>query len=272
MTTNTVLGGTTTIGYQIGGTPYYFDGSIDDVRVYNRALSSSEVAKLYLAGGGKANVSPSKPISSGLVGYWNFDGKNMTNSTSTDSSGNGNNGTLTNMTTTANAIKGKLGQALNFVSASNQYVIAPDSSSLDITTNITISAWIKPDVLGGGYKTIVSKRDLSNTTNYQLYLNTTAGALSFYSGTENISSYIPPRNQWTFVSATVSGTTLTFYVNGVSVQSGTISGSVTPNNGSLYIGSNNIPEAFSGSIDDVRVYNRALSPSEMLKLYQMGGK
>ena len=77
-------------------------GKIDDVRVYNRALSATEIKQLYNLGA--ANVGHSNAmISNGLVGYWTFDGKdtNWTTGQTRDLSGNGNNGSLAFMSTSS---------------------------------------------------------------------------------------------------------------------------------------------------------------------------
>ena len=104
-------------------------GQIDDVRIYNRALSAAEILNLYRAGSAKVNVSNTAAtangggnLANGLVGgWWTFDGKNMINNVA-DSSGNGNNGDMIGFTSTSSAVvPGKLGQALKF-NGVNQYV------------------------------------------------------------------------------------------------------------------------------------------------------
>ncbi len=92
-----------------------FSGTIDDVRLYNRVLSSQEVSQLYFQG--TANVAHSNPVSlsSGLVGYWTLDGSatNWNTGKTSDSSGNGNTGSLISMSTTTSPTAGKVGQGLS---------------------------------------------------------------------------------------------------------------------------------------------------------------
>jgi Concanavalin A-like lectin/glucanases superfamily len=98
-------------------------GKIDDVRVYNRALSATEIKQLYNLGA--ANVGHSNAmISNGLVGYWTFDGKdtNWTTGQTRDLSVNGNNGSLAFMSTSSSPTIGKIGQALNFVGSCSNYI------------------------------------------------------------------------------------------------------------------------------------------------------
>ncbi len=89
-----------------------------------------------------AGVSKTTVVPQGLVGYWTFDGKNMTNATATDASGNGNNGTLTNMTRASAATIGKIGQGLKF-NGSSSYIDYSSPATLDLRNNITMSAWVK---------------------------------------------------------------------------------------------------------------------------------
>jgi hypothetical protein len=117
-------------------------------------------------------------LNSGLVGFWSFNQGNMAGTVAYDSSGNGNNGTLTNGPTRT---IGKIGQSLTFNGASDQYVNAGSASSLDdIETQggggFTLSAWIYPrsngqnnagyifDKGGGGTGDIYLRIDGSNNT------------------------------------------------------------------------------------------------------------
>jgi Concanavalin A-like lectin/glucanases superfamily len=115
-----------------------FNGSLDDVRIYNRALSATEVKQLYSSGAvtiGHSNAL----ISNGLVGYWTFDGGSIDWRTNTvrDMSGNGNTGSLISMSTTSSPTLGKSGQALNFGGAGRVQVL--DSF---VPTAYSISAWV----------------------------------------------------------------------------------------------------------------------------------
>ena len=114
---------------------HHFDGSIDDVRVYNRALTATEVAGLYQSGLAKINSSQSPgTLSQGLVGWWTMDGADTVWSSPTagveyDRSGNGNTGTLTNMTRSGSPTVGKIGQALKFDGTDQLYDATDVSAS-----------------------------------------------------------------------------------------------------------------------------------------------
>ena len=130
--------------------PRTFNGLIDDVRIYNRALSPDEIKRLYITGAaGKLGVAANNDsLAQGLVGYWTFDGKDMAGAmgitsarTAYDRSGNGNNGKYWNATNTP-AVNGKLGQALEFDGSNNYVNISdPANGSLDFGSgSFSISA------------------------------------------------------------------------------------------------------------------------------------
>ena len=100
------------------GDGFRVDGAIDEVRVYNRALSATEIAKLYGSGAVKVGASSvalqqGSTLANGLVGHWTFDSPD-TRTTITDRSGQGNNGYFIGGATSSAKTNGKLGQALRF--------------------------------------------------------------------------------------------------------------------------------------------------------------
>jgi hypothetical protein len=126
-----------------------WSGVIDEVRIYNRALSAIEVAGLYQVGSVKLN-SPQSPgtLSSGLVGWWTMDGGDTVWSSATagyelDHSGNGNTGTLTNMSRATSPTIGKIGQALSFDGVSSYIQTANNSGYTSPSQPLTISFWMK---------------------------------------------------------------------------------------------------------------------------------
>src|SRR3989344_7510129 len=119
-----------------------FNGSLDDVRIYSRALSASEVKQLYLSGSAKVNSGNNLKLTSGLVGLWSFDGAdiNWTTNQALDRSGQGNTGAITNMSTTTSPVRGKLGQALKF-DGSNDFVDTNSTSIIDTGAN-SVCGWV----------------------------------------------------------------------------------------------------------------------------------
>lgn len=252
-----------------------FDGSIDDVRVYNRVLSSSEVQKLYQLGATThINTTIETPtFESGLVGHWTFDGKNMYQNVQ-DVSGSGNTGYLSGFTSTTTSA-GKLGQALQFDSVND--VVSVTTTSFSNTTG-TFSMWVYPISIptAGGLDNYVfcHSGDAGGGcgTSNRLYMRLESGAVTLGLGaTGNISTGISvSEKQWTHLLVTYNAGNYVLYKNGVSALGGTYTNTLTiqPN---AYIGSDQTSaKTFNGAIDDVRVHNRVLSSSEVQKLYLLG--
>ena len=158
-----------------------FDGIMDEVRIYNRALSATEIAKLAQSGAVKLNTSSAdltngSTLEKGLVGHWTFDGGDtswtaLTVATTSDRSGNGNHGGMQNMNRRTSVDGGKLGQAFNFDGA-DDLVIVQDSASLDISTAITIGGWVYSRLPVGEehFARILEKPHTSCTTPYVMYM------------------------------------------------------------------------------------------------------
>ncbi|WP_422923925.1 DUF4082 domain-containing protein [Singulisphaera sp. PoT] len=199
---------------------------------------------------------------SGLVAAYDFDEGSGT--TVTDLSGNGNQGTASNTTWAP----GLFGQALSF-NGSNSWVTVADSSSLDLTAGMTLEAWVKPASNPSGSTTILAKErsgglvySLSGASGSNLppqaYTGTSAGDQNA-SGSSSL-----PLNTWSFLTASYDGTNLQIYVNGVLVNTLAGSGPITTSTGALRIGGDSQwGDYFSGLIDQVRIYDRALSPAEI---------
>lgn len=198
-----------------------FDGSLDDVRIYNRALSAKEVEALYKVGeGSKISVTPpsSSRLQNGLVGHWTFDGGDMTTATATDKSVQGNNGILVNG---PSRMIGKVGQGLSF-NGIDQKVRIPNSASINPNT-ITLSAWVKT-TNGGAVASIFSKDNPGNLRVWQ-FRKEVNGTITFIvfrdsDSTNNsaASSISVNDDKWHLVTGTWDGANISVYVDGV--QSG----------------------------------------------------
>jgi Concanavalin A-like lectin/glucanases superfamily/Malectin domain/Domain of unknown function (DUF1929)/Bacterial Ig domain/Bacterial Ig-like domain len=198
---------------------------------------------------------------SGLVLSFNFNQGSGT--TVPDGAGKGNTGTLTNTTWSAT---GKYGGSLSF-NGSSSWVTVADNATLDLTNAMTLEGWVNPTATGTTWRTVLIKQNTGALV-YSLYANTDTQRPSghVFTSTEfdTRGTAAVPLNAWTFLAVTYDGATLRMYVNGTQVSSKPVSGSMPNSTGVLRIGGNSVwGEYFAGLIDNVRVYNRALSASEL---------
>jgi hypothetical protein len=197
---------------------------------------------------------------SDLVAAYNFDEGSGT--TVVDRSGHGNNGTISGATWAA----GRSGGALRF-DGINDLVTIADAASLDLTSGMTLMAWVNPTA-ASGWRTVLLKETTGELA-YGLYASEPAGRPSSWVRSGNTSHTAAgtapvPTNTWTHLAATFDGAMLRIYVNGTPIGTSTVGTSVTTTALPLRIGGNLVwAEWFAGLIDDVRVYNRPLSGSEI---------
>jgi PKD repeat protein len=203
------------------------------------------------SGGGGGN-------NDGLVGAYNFEEASGT--TVVDASGKGNTGTISGATRTT---QGRFGKALSFDGV-NDWVTINDAASLDLTTGMTLEAWVYPTVNMSQWATVVLKEQPGGGL-YELYANgdqsqpltsvTVGGQYRVLAGGPWLLA-----NQWTHLAATYDGTTQRLYVNGTQVAQRPQTGPTQVSSSPLRLGGNSVwGEFFKGRIDEVRVYNRALS-------------
>jgi glucose/arabinose dehydrogenase len=202
------------------------------------------------------------PPSSGLVGAWGFD--EATGSTVSDRSGKGNNGTITGATRTTT---GKFGGALSFT-GTGKWVTVPDSTSLHLTTGVTIEGWMNPTANGAGSWRAMAVKETAGGLSWALYPFGDGGFPSAHMFTTSElwarGTTKPALNAWTHVAATYDGTTIRLYINGVQAATKAQTGSLIASTQPLRFGGD-APwgEWFQGSLDEFRVYNRALSAAEI---------
>ena len=207
-----------------------------------------------------SNSGPSIPPS--LVAAYAFaEGSGVTTE---DRSGSGNTGTLAGPVWTA---AGKYGSALGF-DGTNDWLTVADAPELDLTTGLTLEAWVRP-TSGSGWKTVALKEN-SATLAYALYSSATGGlpmVIVYTNGAQQKLSgpSALPLNTWTHLAATYDGSQLRLYVNGVLRASKAVTGSIPNSSGVLRVGGNNVwkTEWFKGELDELRVYNQSLSAAEI---------
>ena len=230
----------------------------------------------WFGGGGSI---PSDTMTRGLVGYWSFDeGSGIT---AYDASGNGNDGTLYWMSTSTNAwTTGKSAGALQFDGA-DDYVSINDNDALTPSDSITVSAWIKRTATGR-LDLVIGKGSSLTNFSYNIYFNSNDTLAWEVSSNGNVSGRLILNTTATFTSGVwyhivgiFSNGSANIYVNGIN-QPVTTSGtavSVYNNTANLFIGYEVTDTSyyFRGTIDEVRIYNRALSDAEVRYHYNRGG-
>ena len=249
----------------------HFGGSIDDVRLYDRALSATEVGLLYRQNQDTfATQTASKGNTNGLVGYWSFDGPDVSGTTAYDRSGNGNNGTIYN---TPSVGPGKIGQALN-LNGSSQYIYS-SIFNLGATNTATMSAWIKSNSATGGG---VSHGILYKcSTVFELRLQSNGALNTFLTNdvawhSSAVSPVYTDWDQWHHVVAVYNGSNVIIYRDGAQVGiSGTETGNLPSSSQYLSMGRGSATTSYwDGKMDDIRIYNRALTADEIGNLYHAG--
>lgn len=287
ITTNTGINASATNIGKISSS--YFGGILDDIRFYSTALSSTQVADLYQSSGAKEtdNASHRDVLTNGLVGYWTFDGRDIKWSDSTteikDISGNSNHGDAAGSLATTSVTPGKLGQALSFNGSSDRVT----TGLVQGPNTMTVSFWMKVADTSHDYVPIGANVD-SQTKLWWISVDNGSGnpasiSLGYVGSAQNgyaVTSTTSPivANTWYHVIAIYNVTdvpnkngTFFLYVNGTSI-------SLNSSTFTSWFGSDFIPPVrigidrsayFKGTLDDVRIYNRALSAIEAANLYNV---
>ena len=213
-------------------------------------------------------------LTTGLVAHWKLDDGSGT--TAADASGSGYHGTLVNMNPAGAWVTGKIGGALEF-DGSNDYVDI--GNSLSPVNNFTVAAWVNPAKSDINLE-IISKGNDGTDTQWELTTSTPAGQVDFRAvlsgvGSSGVrSTQSLPVGSWTFLVGTYDGTSWRIYWNGALDKISTMPGPVVTSS-ALYIGAidnaGSPGKFWEGLIDDVRLYDRVLTNSEIQSLYLNGG-
>lgn len=278
------------------GTCSNFDGLMDEVRIYARVLTESEVREHYQTGASKyyddfgtaangrtyryigvedSNTTLQPIAPNGTVLHFRFNDNSTINAT--DVSGYGNNGGLYGGGLwIANASCKENFRGCTSLDGTNDYVKIPTSSSLNLnaTGRFTMSAWVNFRSVGAR-QVIVSYHNVYPT---QLEgratgtINALLTPANLGGGTDigTSSNYVEP-NKWYHVASTYDGSTFRLYVNGTQVASGSHTTGVATATTATYIGTyNNVEQYLNGTVDEVMILNHHLSADEIYQLY-LGG-
>jgi hypothetical protein len=229
-----------------------FEGRIDEPQLYGRALSAGEVAA--------SMENPLQTPRQGPVADYSFD--EGTGTTVEDLAGE-DDGTVEGPEWT----NGKYGGALSFDGEESDCVSIPNSEALQLGEEFTVEAWVKAE--GSGESEPIIFKETPYFTSYGIYFGLDEhGHLEGYLGEEwELQKTVDPakleKNVWTHVALTFDGAHLRLYVDGALVDTEAAEGA-EPSSGQLSIGcAQEFEDGFEGKIDEVRIYERALSPAEV---------
>ncbi len=254
-----------------------FIGDIDEIALYNRALSPDEIQAIYLAGSAGKCVPETncEPPPASLLGWWKGDGNGKDEVS-------GNNGTLINARYTG----GEVGPAFSFDPNSFPWgtytgVHVADKPAYALTNSLTIEGWVRPR--GDGYVIFFRGDHRPGLDPYALSMqasHTLAFQITDADGNPAMVETTLPYDVWTHVAATLDGSsgTMSIYTNGqLAAETNTDIrpfGDLLPDQspgigiGNVNDGGNNFP--FVGDIDEIALYGSALSANEIAAIYRAG--
>jgi hypothetical protein len=275
----------------------FYNGKIDDIAIYNRALTQQEITNLYTNSAPPSITTAASPtmincgesstltasstsaaqpcvkadlpttLQNGLVGYWPFCGN------ANDASGNGNNGTVNGATLTTDRFAN--GSSAYTFDGVNDFIFIPPNASFN-ASSLSVSFWINiPSIIPIGVQFLVSGNSSNaawsiqyNVQEYGLSKNQGCGTSVVYS-----MGLAPIVNNWEQITFVFNSSSTLIYKNGalISSQSGSALSGTCGNTG-LNIGFDvfGAPEYFLGKLDDICIHNRALSATEIQQLYNLG--
>src|SRR5678815_3896572 len=215
-----------------------------------------------------------------LIGWWRLD-ESAGSTVARDWSGRGNDGTLVGLDQVKVWVPGRAAGGLSV--ESKGFVNVPDSPSLDlITDQITIAGWgyLEASLAIDDYATIASREDGTTIDqHYHISINSRGEVPAMWIKTENELQILQgptavTRQTWVHIAGTYDGTTARLYVDGQQVMSLRMTGRFVTDTTPFILGANgngagdaNVTERFPGKIDEIMLYRRALSPTEIAQLH-----
>jgi hypothetical protein len=234
-------------------------------RYFNRAMPLAVV----LASAVPEAIADCVPVPAGLVAWWSAEGD------AHDQFGV-NHGTLQGGVSFE---AGEVGQAFSFNGSSGS-VLVPDAPALRFTNAMTIEAWVYPVAYGVSYPCEIVSKWFGNgdQKSYTASIDTSGFAYFLLSsdGLDTAPGAVytrdaVPLNQWSHFAATYDGASLKIYLNGVLENQSPWSQAIFPGTAPLVIGEALSQSPFNRLIDELGLYNQALSDAEIQQLYNAGG-
>ena len=234
----------------------YWNGAMDDFRIYGRALNEKDIVALRDLNDDMVN------LNAGLVAHYPYSGD------ASDHSGNGNDGKVTGATLAQD----------RFGMSDSSYAFdgKDDHVFADIenwTGDYTLALWVKADEASQQrYCSLINGYDKTPSSKDTCQIHTSGGIFptyQFFSG--NAESFATVRNEWQHLTVTVNKRVVRFYENGEKVYSQELEGGEANKFSNIIIGRNrNRDRHFEGIIDDIYVYNRAVNDAEVERLFNGG--
>ncbi|MBO9732581.1 MAG: LamG domain-containing protein [Chitinophaga sp.] len=251
---------------------YFFQGALDDIRIYGKALTVEDILELY---------GPANTLNNGLIAYWPLDSLRG----SRDISGHNHHGIINNVTYTTDS-KGKFNGAFYF-NGINSFITVNDSADLRLTnTSFAVNAWVKLESYNSSFgSSILTKRNNAPNGGYTFAVRgyaskTVPGVLHFGPGGDDINAYgskVITTSSWHMLTAVydLDTKTVSLYIDGVLDNTNT--GILPPNAPAtvqLYIGRDdpNSPTNgyfVKGGMEEIRIYGRTLSTREIKQLLNL---
>ena len=252
---------------------FYYDGKLDQVRIYNTALSASNVALLY-AETSATSSTLNYPVGAGGIALYEFSGNaNDTGGTYNGTATNvlyAHNGTATDVT----FVNGRFNEAANFNGTSSVISLGTSSPLNTFGGAQTISVWVKP--FSADHEAIIGYRQELSPYQWNLIEkmsnNTIRFLLGNYSGAGQFvfnSVGTITLNQWNHIAVTVDSTSAKIYINNGTPETQTGTPTSYSNSEPTFIGGDGTYDTdyFTGQIDQVRIFSSALSAANVTNLY-----
>jgi hypothetical protein len=263
-----------------GGINRFFNGSLDEIFIFNRSLTKTEISQLYGfdAPTSQPSAQPTTPIlhstlNEGLLAYYPFNGD------ADDYSGNANHGDTQNVQSEPDRF-GNPDKCLSFTSTSSSCVTISNGRPFQfIASNFSISLWVKPSLSQSGSSTplIEKSHDTPGYSEWSVEMTNTANEFAFVVYDSAIPSWVYTpglqmiANSWNHFVVVRNGKRLSAFLNGGPPSTVTLQASKLVANGNQPVRIGCFPgnnKYFSGSIDDILIFNRTLTVDEIRHLHE----